>query len=65
MRVVSRRRKEFDRSEKQSKVSVKRAYEERPECKCRNEVCHEERWIQLVEGDEGPQRMILDSQVAE
>eukprot|EP00973_Karenia_brevis_P037717 5204074-Karenia_brevis.AAC.1 len=62
MRVVSRRRKKF---EKQSRVIVKRAYEEMPESKCRNEACHEERSIQLVEGDEAPQRMILDFQVAE
>eukprot|EP00973_Karenia_brevis_P070552 9807726-Karenia_brevis.AAC.1 len=43
----------------------RRAYEEKHGCECGNGVCHEERWIQLVEGDEGPQRMLLDCQVAD
>eukprot|EP00973_Karenia_brevis_P065448 9092931-Karenia_brevis.AAC.1 len=61
MKVVTRRKKNFDKSKNQSKVSVKEAYEGKPECKCESEACHEERWIQLVEGEE-PQRMILDFQ---
>eukprot|EP00973_Karenia_brevis_P081457 11291426-Karenia_brevis.AAC.1 len=61
MKVVTRRKKNFDKSKNQSRVSMRRAYEGRPDCKCENEVCGEERWIQGVEGEE-PQRMILDFQ---
>eukprot|EP00973_Karenia_brevis_P085538 11867804-Karenia_brevis.AAC.1 len=61
MRVVSKRRKKFEKC-RQSEVRVKKAYEGKQECGCGNRVCQDERWIQLVEGGEGPQRTILDSQ---
>eukprot|EP00973_Karenia_brevis_P014519 1980940-Karenia_brevis.AAC.1 len=61
MTVVSRRRSKFNKSKTQSKINMKRAFEGRPACTCESKVCGEERWIQLVEGDE-PQRMILDFQ---
>eukprot|EP00973_Karenia_brevis_P033582 4629241-Karenia_brevis.AAC.1 len=64
MRVVSKRKKKFERS-RQSEVRVKKAYEGKQECGCGDGVCQDERWIQLVEGDEAPQRMILDFQIAD
>eukprot|EP00973_Karenia_brevis_P076968 10688019-Karenia_brevis.AAC.1 len=64
MRVVSKRMTKLERS-RQSEVRVKKAYEGKPKCGCGDGICQDERWIQLVEGDEGPQRMILDSQVAD
>eukprot|EP00973_Karenia_brevis_P022771 3133306-Karenia_brevis.AAC.1 len=64
MKVVTRRRRNFDRSKNQSKMSLRKAYEKRPECRCESKSCQEERWIQVVEAEE-PQRMILDFQVAD
>eukprot|EP00973_Karenia_brevis_P033075 4564506-Karenia_brevis.AAC.1 len=65
MKVVSKRRRRFEKDNKESRIGLRSMDEKRHECGGCGAGCQNEKWIQLVGVDEGPQRMILDFQVAD
>eukprot|EP00973_Karenia_brevis_P002546 347874-Karenia_brevis.AAC.1 len=62
MKVVSKRRRRFEKGKKETSVGLRSMYEKRHECGGYGAGCQNEKWIQLVGVDDVPQRMILDFQ---
>eukprot|EP00973_Karenia_brevis_P046359 6428477-Karenia_brevis.AAC.1 len=59
MKLVTRRKKRFERSKQIKGVSLKTNYMNREDCKCDDQHCKRDKWIQPVE-EEDAQKMILD-----
>eukprot|EP00973_Karenia_brevis_P053444 7428203-Karenia_brevis.AAC.1 len=64
MKVVSRRKRRFERQRENSQVNIRSNFASKSTCHCEDKHCKQVKCIQPVE-KEDPQKMILDFQVAE